>query len=397
MRFPLFLALRNLLRHPSRNLLYILGISITAALLLDMILLASGLSISITKVLTEMGYEVRASARGTLPFETEAQIQNFGQLKNQLLKFPEISAVDALLGTTVAVRSKNETFTSFALGLEISQPLSYKMVEGANIREGENKILINPYLAREKQLRPGDSLFLSVPSQSQTAGGQEAVPVQVAGIAYFYLDAEGQFTIACPLPFLQELMLQKSEQPVSAILIKLKTPSKAPQVAEQMNIQFPQLTAYTIHSVIQEVDRQLSYFKQFSYILGGISLVVTFVLVFIITTISFHDRVGEIALLKAIGLSQKTVFITILLEGMLTAIASAVLGAFLGKIVAIYLDQILTSAPGLPEDFSFFIFDPGAVFQGFLVLLLTGFFAGIYPATAAIRLPVAQTLREEIL
>ena len=35
--------------------------------------------------------------------------------------------------------------------------------------------------------------------------------------------------------------------------------------------------------------------------------------------------------------------------------------------------------------------------KALLVLLLTGFFAGLYPAAAAIRLPVAGTLREEML
>jgi putative ABC transport system permease protein len=396
-KFPFYLALRNLLRHPSRNLLYILGISITAALLLDMILLAQGLSISVARVLNEMGYEVRASPRGTLPFETEAQIKNFTDLKSRLLRFPEIEAVDALLGATVAVHHNNETFTSFALGMDISRRSGYTITAGSDLQRGANEVLVNRYLAAEKQLKPGDSLQLRMQNQSYAAGGQEAVTVRVAGIANFYLDAEGQFSIACPLPFLQQLMLQASEDPVSAILINIKDPSRSDPVVEQINAQFPQVTAYTISSVIQEVDRQLSYFKQFSYILGGISLVVTFVLVFIITTISFHDRVGEIALLKAIGLSSKTIFSTILLEGILTSLASALFGALLGKVVAIYLDRILTSAPGLPEDFSFFIFDPSAVLQGFVVLLLTGFFAGIYPAVAAVQLPVAATLREEIL
>jgi putative ABC transport system permease protein len=223
------------------------------------------------------------------------------------------------------------------------------------------------------------------------------VTVRVAAIADFFMDAEGQYSIACNLKALQRLMGAEQQDPVSAILIRLNRATSGSNVVERINRNFPQITAYTISAVIQEVDRQLSYFKQFSYILGGISLVVTFVLVFIITTISFHDRLGEVALLKAIGLSRKTIFTTILLEGILTSFASAVLGAFLGKIVAIYLDRILTSAPGLPEDFSFFIFDPAAVTQGFLVLLLTGFFAGLYPATAAMRLPVAETLREEIL
>ncbi len=397
MRFPLFLALRNLLRHPSRNILYILGTSITAALLLDMILLASGLSISIARILNEMGYEIRASARGTLPFETEAQIKNFQSLKRKLLTFPEVQSVDALLGTTVAVQWRGEKFTSFALGMEISRRSGYNIIDGSDLRPGAAEVLVNRYLAAEKKIRPGDTLQLWMPGQSQTAGGQDPSVVKVAGIAYFYLDAEGQFSIATPLEFLHQLMLQKADDPVSAILIKLSDPSRAGLAVDRMNEEFPQITAYTISSVIQEVDKQLSYFKQFSYILGGISLVVTFVLVFIITTISFHDRLGEIALLKAIGLGQKTIFTTILLEGILTSLASAILGAFLGKIVAIYLDRILTSAPGLPEDFSFFIFDPPSVIRGFIVLLLTGFFAGIYPATAAINLPVAQTLREEIL
>jgi hypothetical protein len=63
--------------------------------------------------------------------------------------------------------------------------------------------------------------------------------------------------------------------------------------------------------------------------------------------------------------------------------------------VALYLDAILTSAPGLPKDFSFcdgtggrvspFCLDPDRIFRR------------LYPAAAAVRLPVADTLREEIL
>lgn len=169
------------------------------------------------------------------------------------------------------------------------------------------------------------------------------------------------------------------------------------QIAASINKDFPQLSAFTISSVIQAVDKQLSYFKQFAFILGGISLITTFVLIFIITTISFHDRLGEVALLRAIGLSHKTIFTTVLFEGVLTSLASAVFGFVLGKLVAIYLDVILKSAPGLPKDLSFFVMEPDAVLRAFLILLATGFFAGLYPAAAAVRLPVAETLREEIL
>jgi putative ABC transport system permease protein len=225
----------------------------------------------------------------------------------------------------------------------------------------------------------------------------DPISLTVSGIVDFQLDAEGQYTIACALPLLQQITNQADQDAVSVIMVRLKNSKDAGSITEAINREFPQLSAYTISGVVEAVDSQLSYFRQFSYILGGISLVVTFVLVFIITTISFHDRVGEIALLRAIGIGNRTIFLAVLFEGILTSSAAAVIGFGLGKIVALYLDKVLMSAPGLPADFSFFVFEGGAIFRALATLLLTGFFAGLYPASAAVRLPVAGTLREEIL
>jgi putative ABC transport system permease protein len=397
MKFPLYLAMRNLLRNPGRNLLYILGVSITAALLLDMILLSSGIRVTLERVLKQMGYELRMSPRGALPFETEAQINGFEKIRSQLMRYPEIEHVDALFGTTIAVDFSGQRFTSFGLGLELHRKVLFHIIEGKQPERGSTEVVINKYLADAKKIHPGDSLNLWSPDQAQTIGTRESIPVRVSGIAQFELDAEGQYTIAGPLEMLQNMVGERSLDPVSVILIKLKDASSADAIAKTLNAQFPQTSVFTIRTVMQAVDKQLSYFKQFAFILGGISLVTSFVLVFIITTISFHDRLGEVALLRAIGLSHKTIFTTVLFEGILTSLASAIFGFILGKFVAVYLDAILTSAPGLPEDFSFFVMEPSAVFHAFLVLILTGFFAGLYPAAAAVRLPVADTLREEIL
>jgi putative ABC transport system permease protein len=192
-------------------------------------------------------------------------------------------------------------------------------------------------------------------------------------------------------------MGKEGEDTVSVVMIKLNDPATAQAAAKEINQRFPQVSAYTLQGVVDALEGQLSYFRQFSYILGGISLIVTFVLVFIITTISFHDRLGEVALLRAIGVSHKTIFSTIIFEGVITSVASAALGFALGKIIAIYLDSVLKSAPGLPAEFSFFVFEPSSVLRALIILLITGIFAGLYPASAAVRLPVAGTLREEIL
>jgi putative ABC transport system permease protein len=395
MRFPLYLALRNLLRHPGRNILYVLGVSITAALLLDMILLSSGLSVSLERILGEMGYEVRLSPRGTFPFETDAQIAGFTSLRRRLLEIPNVQHVDSMLGLSLAVESQQKSFTTFALGLQQYRPVLYRVLTGHDIK-GACEILVNQNLAEAKSIRPGDTLRLSSLARSQITGQTETVEALVAGIAQFDLDAEGQLTIACPLRFLQEISGRKNDS-VSVVMIKLENSSRARQIADEINRRFPQVSAYTIQTVLEAVNKQLTYFKQFSYILGGISLVVTFVLIFIITTISFHDRVGEIALLRAVGLSRQTIFVTTILEGLLTSFTAAIFGFILGKIISLYLDHILTSAPGLPEGVSFFVLQPVPLIKAGVTLFLTGIFAGIYPASAAVSLPVAETLREEML
>ncbi|HET6268215.1 MAG TPA: FtsX-like permease family protein [Acidobacteriota bacterium] len=397
MRFAFYLAVRNLLRHPARNLLTILGISITAALLLDMTMLSGGIKISLSRMLHNLGYEVRISPRGTLPFETDAQIHHFREIQKRLARDPAVFSVDALLGTTISASHQGNVFTSFAIGLERQNNPLYQIISGREPERNRKEVMINQYLARDKKICTGDTLKLWVASRSENTGDNESTEVKVTGIGYFGLDADGQYTISTTLPFLQGLLDARGEDPVSVILLKLNDAAQADRVASSVNDQYRQFSAYTIASVVEVVDKQLSYFKQFAYILGGISLIVTFVLILIITTISFHDRVGEIALLGAIGLSRKTLFTAVLFEGFLTSVLAVIFGFVLGKIVAIYLDAILKSAPGLPEAFSFFVLEPRSLVRAILVLLITGIVAGLYPAGAAARLPIAQTLREEIL
>jgi putative ABC transport system permease protein len=393
--FPLYLALQNLLRHPGRNLLYVLGISITAALLLDMILLSTGLKVSLLRVLNELGWEIRLSPRGTFPFETDAQISGYSKIREVLARQKLVESVDAVYGTSLAVRHHSQTFRVFAAGMDLHGPTLYRLTSGN--RPGPREVLVNRYLADEKGIRAGEQLDIGLLSQSETTGSSEFYRVRVSGVAYFALDAEGQYTLGCHLPFLQEITGQLRQDPVSIIMLNLRDSTGGEALARKINLAYPQVSAYTIASVVEAVDQQLSYFKQFGLILGGISLIVTFVLIFIITTISFHDRIGEIALLRAIGLSNRTIFSTVLLEGILTSLVAAIFGFLLGKIFALYLDSVLKAAPGLPEDFSFFVMEGSSLLRALITLLLTGFTAGLYPAAAAIRLPVADTLREEIL
>jgi putative ABC transport system permease protein len=108
-----------------------------------------------------------------------------------------------------------------------------------------------------------------------------------------------------------------------------------------------------------------------------------------------NERLGEIATLRAIGISRATVIRQVLVEGTALTIIGGALGIVLGIATARYLDSILTSFPGLPAAFSFFVPRPESLATAGLVLLVTGSLAGLYPAWLAARAPIAATLRAE--
>ena len=95
------------------------------------------------------------------------------------------------------------------------------------------------------------------------------------------------------------------------------------------------------------VDERLSYFRQLSAILGAVSLIVGFLLVTTLVTVSVNERVGEIVVMRAIGVSRAHVVQQIVLEGTAMSVTGAVLGTGLGLVTARYLNTILSRFPGL--------------------------------------------------
>jgi len=118
-------------------------------------------------------------------------------------------------------------------------------------------------------------------------------------------------------------------------------------------------------------------------------------LVATLLVITVNERLGEIATLRAIGVRRETIVRQVLVEGTTLTLAGGALGLGLGLVTARYLDAILTSFPGLPATFSFFVPRADALAWAGAVLLLAGSVAGLYPAWLGARVPIAATLRSE--
>jgi ABC-type lipoprotein release transport system permease subunit len=66
-------------------------------------------------------------------------------------------------------------------------------------------------------------------------------------------------------------------------------------------------------------------------------------------------------------------------------------------LLAAVLDRILRRMPNLPEGLHFFVFEPQALVLHALLLVATAAVAAIYPVWLVTTLPIAQTLRQEVV
>jgi putative ABC transport system permease protein len=400
-----FLALRTLVRAPARTALVVLGLSVTGALLLDMTMLAGGLETSLGRVLNRLGFAVRVVPRGTLPFSGTAEIADGDRLASAIAARPGVGDAIPVVGGNVYLRAGERQFPSFALGIPPGRHGVYTVLAGTDLSTnpsasdpdaGTVPIVINRNMARLDRIRLGDRL---VASGTPSSGLQALAVVQtcrVVGISDFYFDLPTQRSLAIAGPVLRRL-LGRPAGSASLILVRMTEPSQADALAQWIQRRDPRVDAFSIQEFLARTSARLTYFNQFSLILGTISVAVSFLLVAAIVTLSVGERLGEIAMLRALGFTRTRIVALILAEGVALAGAALPVAILLGIAIASHLDRILLSAPGVPENLHFFTLTAAAVASMAALLLASGALGGLYPAILAARLEIAATLHGEIL
>ena len=103
--------------------------------------------------------------------------------------------------------------------------------------------------------------------------------------------------------------------------------------------------------------------------------------------ISVRERTGELAVLKAIGFSDRKVLGFVLGESLVIALVGGVLGLALALMAIPFLSRALNGL--VPVLF----LSPTILLFGFLTALVVGFASGFLPGIGAMRLRVVNALR----
>jgi putative ABC transport system permease protein len=191
--------------------------------------------------------------------------------------------------------------------------------------------------------------------------------------------------------YFEERVPERFKGNIGWYVLRLDNPDDAPRVAKAIDDTFTNSSYET--KTETESAFAAGWVKQFGnieFLILSIGAVVFFTLLLITgntMAIAVRERVGELAVLKAIGFSDFSVLVLVLAESLLIALLGGILGLGLAILAVPVLGNALNGL--LPE----LILSPAILSLGLATALLIGAAGGILPGVGAMRMRVVNALR----
>jgi putative ABC transport system permease protein len=403
-------AFISTIRQPARTALGVLGVAAVGALLFDMLLLSRGLVLSFGGLLERGGFDVRVLATEAPPFAGPA-IADASGVASAIGALPEVESVLAIrMIEAELVRDDrrpgqpadppdNGAAAIDFIGAAGGSRAMWTVLQGTDVTSPAERpsVVINRTVARAEGVSVGSVL----PLRGRCGAGTSAAPPVsfiVAGIAEFPFDSSSARTAGGSIGDIPALCGTPARDEADMLLVRSRSADGADAAAAAVRRALPALHVVTNADLVERFSRvEFSYFRQISIVLATVTLFFGFLLIAVLLTVSVNQRLGEIAVLRAVGLSRPRILAGVLFESALLVAAGGVLAVPLGLALSVWLEGILRAMPGVPADLRFFVFEPRALALHAGLLAAAAVAAAVYPMRIVAALPIAETLRREVV
>ena len=178
---------------------------------------------------------------------------------------------------------------------------------------------------------------------------------------------------------------------VGQFVVRIRDPSRNAEIARQIDALFANSSDET------KTQTEKAYNQMFANQIGDIALIMTAILSAVFFTIllltgntmvqSLRERIPELAILKTVGFSNRSVLCIVLAEAIMIVLVGSLPGL---AIAALIIEGLPVSTPFLGG-----MSLPGIVVaEGVLVAILLGVLVGLPPAVRANRLSIVEALGE---
>ena len=388
-------AYKNLRRKRVRSLLTLIGIALSAWVLVSLLGFNHGYETALNKDIDNMGFQLMMMAKGC-PYEAATMMLKGGtglkymkeSVVNDVAKEPEVEKTTPILMAAVFDPNKGEsggvagyfgiepksfsqmkTFLKFKQGGWFTDVNAYEAVMGYEAAELEQREVGDKILIPEKNI------------EFKVVGILERTGTQDDG------------TIFIPLRTAQKVFGRPDE--ITTLGIKVKKGVDSTRLEDKL-YKLPDVQIVSLAEVKQTIMKLISTAKVMVLSIAIIAILIAMVGVINTILMSVHERFQEIGILKTIGAMPWDIFKLIWIETLILCTIGGVLGVglalILSRVTGMVIRYVLPYAPigGLV------LIDLKLVLITIAVVLCIGLLSGLYPAWKAGRIRPLEAIRSNI-
>lgn len=409
------LALRNITRNRWRSALTIAGVAVGVAILIWMNGYLMGFHDEMIRgaTATELGQVQIADSDWV---ETPSARHTFDATAEFIGQVEAVDGVEAVSPRATLfglVGDEERSVVARIMGVDPEREAATTVVEDG-VKQGRwlgatppeypapREVVLGIKLAEQIDANVGDELVAFFEASDGSLGNELLNVVGIVKAGSSSIDRQGVYM------HIKDLQIGAAmEGRYHQIAVRIANPNRAPEVAEQIgaSIGREDLTVRSWEVIMPEIKSMVEVMKNsdivmyiFVYILVAFGL-------FNAQRMSALERRREFAMMMAIGVTPRQLFLTVLLETVLIALAGAMAGAIIGSAATWYfvvngLDLAAFSGGELNLELmgiSFnnvmhFVLLPSFVYRPILVLVPFAVLCGLWPAFGAARVHITQSL-----
>jgi putative ABC transport system permease protein len=310
--------------------------------------------------------------------------------KDKILRIPGVSYVTHNNWFGGIYQNENNFFPQFVIDPETQRQVFPELVvpddQWANFLKDRQGAIAGAKTAKRFGWKVGDR----IPIKTTLYGGG-AWEFNLVGIYHGTRAQDDETQFWFQWDYFEEKIPAAVKGQIGWYVIRIAKPEDAPRIAKAIDSQFensPNETKTEAESAF--AANWVKQFGNIQFLIVTIGAVVFFTLLLVTgntMAISVRERTAELAVLKAIGYSDRAILFFVLAE----SLAIALFGGLLGLLLAVVATPVLATALAsmLPN-----LALPGSILaMGLVVALVVGVAAGLLPGIGAMRMRVVNALR----
>ncbi|WP_446009471.1 ABC transporter permease [Candidatus Electrothrix sp.] len=400
------MALRNIAAYKKRTIVTVLLTSLTTALLVFASAWLDGSHQTMIKNAVEIypGYlQITGKEFRDKP-SYEHLIFDSTTIREKLAGIEGIAISAARFESFVLYSADEKAVGGMLTGIEPEKEAGLSRIS-ASLQEGEyltaedtNQVYIGNELAKRLKVGIGDEIaFVGNGADYSFAADN----LRVKGIFQTGLYEFDTSTAFLNLAYFEEIMAATNY--ATHFIVMPERPEQVEALAAQISTALG--SEYAVESwqqIMAQLVKAMQMDSVFGYITLGIFFIVIFFVIMIYTLLTVYSRIREIGVLRAIGTTPKQILGMLMLESVLLAVVSVVLGGLIGGAVAYYFNLNPIPMSGFEEQFKQYglavsamptAFQPLVILRDMVVMFVLSVLSTLYPILKINRYRPVEAMR----